>query len=1437
MSVRYNLKTDHNSSVQAYNRAFSHQMGAQLSLLAQTAPSIAISSYVDVLDEVHYQSQLNVSRFLKTCRALDPNGEIVVKVFLKPTESYDLKKIHDKIERQSLILRQLPNVLNYSKIIYTDRAGYLIRQHLKTNLYDRLSLRPFLQDIELKFMTFQLLQLMSDIHMRDITHGDIKTENIMVTSSNWLILTDFSEYIKPKYLPEDNPGEYAFYFDTSQRRTCYLAPERFNTERYNSETNNKLDKEMDIFSLGCCIFELFTEGRPLFNLAQLFKYKNGGNDALETIRSEIKEPALQSLILDMIAIDPTNRLSARTLLSKYRGVLFPESFYSFVYEYCRNLVRPASPTNGSKTTMSSTLEERKYDLDIIVSDIYKDFSKICTVAEFPFKKFSEGDDKDHVDFVNKSVTISGIGKIELQSFNSMKSDSVRNQSALIFLSILLHCLRNLAYPKNKQRCLEMILALSQYVSDINKLDRVLPFMMVMIFDENSNVKALAIKTVAQLLLITEEVNRSNANIFIDYILPRLNRLCQSAQADSYVSIVLANTLGHFANTAIRFHEISYLLSFQSSNPAEVNRLHKVGKKLLRQFEEITTSLLTAPEPQVKEALLHNILPICHLFGKERTNDVILSHLITYLNDKNAALRIALIKSITGVSVLLGSVTFEQYILPLLAQTLCDLEETVVITVLQSLISFCKLGLLRSKYFYDIATEVSTLILHPNFWIREYTILLIIEMASKLSKSELYCVMYPVIKPFFEFDVEMTWESLYISAKKPISRNVYNLLCTWSLRSSKSLFWKHMPGKEVNSFGNNTIEFITKQHSAKNYGFQTNLKNSKTNITSVTNMDIPLTAEDRNWVDKIKNVGLSETELWKLAALRTYVFRVSKMLSRKPESDMNEFGNILEDKGLLGLPQNIFFDIEAIDEGKQLNTHVILKHKTSGDALNNIQKAPLPHLLQRPIDMNGSLILTPRSQPIINSTFENVYIQFEPRTPPVSAGSAESPHSSNETKFRVTNSYNGRQASVRKFLKSVDVKPPLRCFKEFGETFQESSREPSFSEFNSLKFISSLSDHKPASVVTITTNEYISYVVSGSDDGYLKVWDLSKIEKGLIFKPSINHELGSSITGIKFVAHYDVIIVSTTDGRIGVFRIVFKNHLKIKEIDTLETIRNFSHKVPGRYSVDIAYINNDLRPWITTVTNDSQIVIIDITDMSVVYEVPISPIYGTVLCTSVSSDGHWLLCGTTHGALLLWNLTFRVLVKSWTFGESSPIKKVELIRKDHRKAEYSAIVTGGNNDALFTIWNLTRVQAEDVVSMANVDISLDSVLGKPFKRVPKSIKNVTFDNNFVCDFIVKQGNIYYADGLSSEIFKYNIKTKSNIPLLSAQKDLEKPLTTKLTLNCSLTTFRNPSNRNAQDLVSYYHTDLINSMSFGMLRSSPALISADNSGMIHIYALQK
>jgi phosphoinositide-3-kinase regulatory subunit 4 len=153
------------------------------------------------------------------------------------------------------------------------------------------STRPFLSSIEKKWIAFQLLIALRDARNRKVSHGDIKSENILVTSWNWVYVSDFASY-KPTYLPLDDPSDFSFYFDTSGSRTCYIAPERFYTASDNpeisakksklamedgegSKRDGKVTEAMDCFSAGCVIAELFLEGAPLYKLSQLFQYREG----------------------------------------------------------------------------------------------------------------------------------------------------------------------------------------------------------------------------------------------------------------------------------------------------------------------------------------------------------------------------------------------------------------------------------------------------------------------------------------------------------------------------------------------------------------------------------------------------------------------------------------------------------------------------------------------------------------------------------------------------------------------------------------------------------------------------------------------------------------------------------------------------------------------------------------------------------------------------------------------------------------------------------------------------------------------------------------------------------------------------------------------------------------------------------------------------------
>ena len=167
-----------------------------------------------------------------------------------------------------------------------------------------------------------------------------------MTSWNWVYLSDFAANFKPPYLPEDDPADFSYFFDTSGRRSCYLAPERF----YNADSELAAQKAklqegrrlghftsaMDVFSAGCVIAELFVETSPPFTLSQLFKFRTGDYD-LTSYLSQIEDEGIRNLVLSMTALKAADRLSAQQYLADSYGSTFPTAFYDFFHGFIADL--------------------------------------------------------------------------------------------------------------------------------------------------------------------------------------------------------------------------------------------------------------------------------------------------------------------------------------------------------------------------------------------------------------------------------------------------------------------------------------------------------------------------------------------------------------------------------------------------------------------------------------------------------------------------------------------------------------------------------------------------------------------------------------------------------------------------------------------------------------------------------------------------------------------------------------------------------------------------------------------------------------------------------------------------------------------------------------------------------------------------------------------
>ncbi|KAJ2374036.1 Serine/threonine-protein kinase [Coemansia sp. RSA 2607] len=382
------------------------------------------------------------------------------------------------------------HVLAHTRVVSDERAVYVLRQYLHTSLYDRISTRPFLTPAEKRWVARQILEALRQAHARGVCHGDIKAENVVVTSWNLVYLADFAPF-KPTFLPADDPAEFNFYFDSAARQCCCVAPERFydpgsevaqrlqqhsiqlsenGTLAESSSSSLALQPAMDVFAAGCVIGELLLDGNPLFSLSRLLQYRRGAVTA-EALVANIPDRPMADLVQHMIQLSPDARHTAAEYLEQWAAVL------------------PEAP-NAAYMDQESA-DDRMLAL----------YSEIDTVTDATCE-------------IAASVACANVRNCRLPTSRSLG------------IKALLQCSRG---------------------AMLGDVDVILPCLVALTADSSAQVRAEAVVAIRQLLLDVRQLAPINSGIFDDFLAPHVQYLA----GDSSVSVrcAVAAVLGDWVDAA------------------------------------------------------------------------------------------------------------------------------------------------------------------------------------------------------------------------------------------------------------------------------------------------------------------------------------------------------------------------------------------------------------------------------------------------------------------------------------------------------------------------------------------------------------------------------------------------------------------------------------------------------------------------------------------------------------------------------------------------------------------------------------------------------------------------------------------------------------------------------------------------------------------------
>ncbi|KAI5964510.1 VPS15 [Candida theae] len=1279
-------------------------MGQKLSLLAPSAPTIAISSYVDALENYQYVELLSNSRFLKTIKAIDKStGQfVIIKLLIKPsTPSYTLQ-LQDVLEylvKESSVLYPFKSVLTWHKLIETDRAGYMIREMAKINLYDRLSLRPFLEPVEKLFITFQLLKSVCELHSLNVHHGDLRLENILVTSWDWILISDFANITKPTYIPEDNPNQFSFYYDGSGRRVCYLAPERFYNSQNSSSNNNNntvsnfndngsfnfknnVTDEMDLFSLGCVIAELWCDGEPVFTLSQLFKYMR---NEYEPNFSSIPNPHIVKLIQRLLKVNPSERSSARELLQEFRGNCFPEFFYTFLYEFMENVTHQEdfAPKHDKHITSS----------DLKIDHIYNNFARISESLGFTYKV--QQPSSSLLPMKMNLPTMPHNYRIQPKKYVNNEDGS---DASLVIINLVTSLLNTVKLPDSKRKCCLLILALSEQINDESKLDRSLPYL-CSILDEfvesavrhsldhvSAKVVCLALYAITTLMLSCSYVTPINVLVFPEYLLAKVNNLLVlkiDSESQKLINGCVAICLPYLATVAKKFWSMSKALkqrhlgstatSSNSSNllPESVMKavtsIHLSKDQLDQKFKEITLSILTDSHSSVKVSLLENILPLCQFFGRDKTNDIILPHLISYLNDSDPTLRLAFLSAVLQIGPYIGALSFEQYILPLLLQSINECEQFVVLKVLRIFNVFVSQKLINSKLEFntlEIYTELLSnsihLLLHPNEWIRQSLINLIISISSNLSDADRYCFLYPLIKGYLSYDVfEINWNTLYPSLTRPLSKQVYDGVMTWALAfTSKSLFWQEKGFSLTPNKGNSTAMSFP-QNMGKSV-YMPKLSTAVVSYNSGRNKEnIPLSSEDKQWLLKLKSIGLDDKSLWKVLVLRSYIYRISrisrnphqKSQKHKPQQQQQQQQQHIQFEQFNLTPRNVFLDVvfksEPVTSVAGLKNNKIVVKSEDTVSLRSLDHSRQSH---------QTLILPNMERAIASvQTIEaNVFGEMESSrdtfaktlwiNDPTLFHKSYHVDEDRVITCHVKHTYAGSNHFIWNYLHTLTIAPTLDDFAEFGKAVK-GKLQVGLESLNLFNLNIRRTSEEIDAYTCLDMSPMGDYFITGSENGVVKIWGKSKLEdiNRLSNASDQSIELKSRVTSIAFCQLRNCVVIACRDGSVRIFRIEFVRN-KSRKIVKFMTPVLIRKSVLNSFAILVTILDN----MIYAIDYQSQVHAIDMITMKQQYSLqnPLSFGLITSFITSGTNKDSWCIIGTQSGYLTLWDLRFKLLLRSW-----------------------------------------------------------------------------------------------------------------------------------------------------------------------------------------------
>lgn len=242
-------------------------------------------------------------------------SQFAVKI-IDSNKFYFNEKAKQGFKREIDILKKLDhkNIIKFSECIEEEGKIYIVTELMKGgSLLGLIERKNGLPEIEARILFKQILEGIKYLHDRNITHRDIKPDNILLeiekcsnyddsysqsleTANDFKVIAKISDFGLAK---NDNYG-----LQTVCGTPQYLAPEIMNE----SSSNNFYDSKVDCWSLGVVLFQM---------ISNLLPHKNGRKSVIDfsnNIWTRVSFSVIH-LIENLLVVDKNKRYSVDQALN------------------------------------------------------------------------------------------------------------------------------------------------------------------------------------------------------------------------------------------------------------------------------------------------------------------------------------------------------------------------------------------------------------------------------------------------------------------------------------------------------------------------------------------------------------------------------------------------------------------------------------------------------------------------------------------------------------------------------------------------------------------------------------------------------------------------------------------------------------------------------------------------------------------------------------------------------------------------------------------------------------------------------------------------------------------------------------------------------------------------------------------------------------------